>query len=75
MDGWFDYVRPYLLVAWHPIETVVRDRQTEHNVVLGSCAGDSTLFVEFMLESIGRVICAGSFVALQSNLTFIVKLL
>lgn len=42
------------LFAWLPVESVVRDRQSEYYAVLGRCdkAGDSTEFVEFLLGAI-----------------------
>lgn len=42
------------LFSWLPIETVVRDRQVEYYAVLGRCdkAGDSTEFIEFLLDAI-----------------------
>jgi Fic family protein len=46
------------LFAWLPVETVVRERQADYYAVLGLCdkAGNSTLFVEFMLESIAHAL-------------------
>jgi len=42
------------LFAWLPVESVVRERQADYYAVLGRCdkAGDSTEFVEFLLEAI-----------------------
>ncbi|MEK7392477.1 MAG: Fic family protein, partial [Fibrobacterota bacterium] len=42
------------LFAWLPVESVVRDRQADYYAVLGRCdkAGNSTEFVEFLLEAI-----------------------
>lgn len=42
------------LFAWLPVESVVRDRQEGYYAVLGQCdkAGDSTAFVEFLLDAI-----------------------
>lgn len=42
------------LFAWLPVESVVRERQANYYAVLGRCdkAGDSTEFVEFLLEAI-----------------------
>jgi len=46
------------LFGWLPVENVVRDRQAEYYAVLAACdrTGDSTAFVEFMLESISRAL-------------------
>jgi Fic family protein len=40
--------------SWIPVETLVRDRQQEYYDVLAACdrSGDSTLFIEFMLEAL-----------------------
>ena len=40
------------LFAWLPVETIVREHQQEYYDVIAKCdaAGDSTLFVEFMLQ-------------------------
>ena len=42
------------LFAWLPVESVVRERQADYYAVLGRCdkAGDSTEFIEFLLEAI-----------------------
>ena len=40
------------LFAWLPVETIVREHQQEYYSVIANCdaAGESTLFVEFMLQ-------------------------
>lgn len=40
------------LFAWLPVETIVRDHQQEYYSAIAKCdaAGESTLFVEFMLQ-------------------------
>jgi Fic family protein len=42
------------LVAFLPVETVIRDRQADYYRVLGACdkAGNSTAFVEFLLAAL-----------------------
>lgn len=42
------------LLAWLPVETVVRDRQADYYRVLAYCdrAGNSTAFIEFLLDSL-----------------------
>lgn len=42
------------LLAWLPVETVVRDRQAEYYAALGASdkAGQSTAFIEFMLSAL-----------------------
>ena len=40
------------MFAWLPVETIVREHQQEYYNVIAKCdaAGESTLFVEFMLQ-------------------------
>lgn len=42
------------IFAWLPIETIVKERQTEYYSVLAQsdARGESTVFVEFMLQVI-----------------------
>lgn len=42
------------LMAWLPVESVIRERQAGYYEVLGLCdrAGESTAFIEFMLEAV-----------------------
>lgn len=42
------------VLAWLPVETVIKNHQAEYYEVLSKCdkAGDVTLFVEFMLQSL-----------------------
>jgi Fic family protein len=42
------------VLAWLPVETVIRNRQADYCEVLNKCdrAGDATLFVEFTLQSL-----------------------
>jgi hypothetical protein len=46
------------LFAWLPVETVIRERQAEYYKVLGACdkAGNSTAFIEFLLDAILRAL-------------------
>ena len=45
--------RYHALLALAPVESIIRDRQTDYYEVLGQCdrAGNSTLFIEFSLEA------------------------
>lgn len=42
------------LFGWLPIETIIKERQQEYYKVLGDCdrEGDSSLFIDFMLQAI-----------------------
>lgn len=42
------------LFAWLPVESVIRERQSEYYKVLGVCdkAGNSTVFIEFLLDAL-----------------------
>lgn len=42
------------LFAWLPVESVIRERQSDYYKVLGACdkAGNSTAFIEFLLAAI-----------------------
>jgi hypothetical protein len=42
------------LLAWLPVETVIRDRQAEYYAALAFCdkSGQSTAFIEFLLSTL-----------------------
>ena len=44
------------LLAYFPVETVIRERQDAYSQVLGKAdqQGDATLFIEFMLSALGN---------------------
>lgn len=42
------------LLAWRPVEAVIRERQEEYDAALATCdrAGQSTAFIEFLLSAL-----------------------